>query len=130
MPRWRILRPGYLGTEADRATFRTSRCVGEGRTGVRDPRDFDCGGPGPILQFADFTRHSFQRAGSYTTLEDELWSNERHLALEQARFGDRLGVSQPTDAVPTRQNHGPAELGWEAGLGCEGQPVAERRRES
>jgi two-component system LytT family sensor kinase len=45
-----------------------------------------------ILDFADFTRHSFQRAGSYTTLEDELRSIEHYLVLEQARFGDRLGV--------------------------------------
>ncbi|MBO0846975.1 MAG: histidine kinase [Nocardioides sp.] len=45
-----------------------------------------------ILEFADFTRYSFQRAGSYTTLEDELRSIERYLVLEQARFGDRLGV--------------------------------------
>jgi two-component system LytT family sensor kinase len=45
-----------------------------------------------ILEFADFTRHSFQRAGSYTTLEDELRSIERYLVLEQARFGNRLEV--------------------------------------
>jgi two-component system, LytTR family, sensor kinase len=45
-----------------------------------------------IMEFADFTRHSFQRAGSYTTLEDELRSIERYLSLEQARFGDRLSV--------------------------------------
>jgi two-component system LytT family sensor kinase len=45
-----------------------------------------------ILEFADFTRYSFQRVGSYTTLEDELRSIERYLVLEQARFGDRLGV--------------------------------------
>jgi two-component system LytT family sensor kinase len=47
---------------------------------------------GLILEFADFTRHSLQRAGSYTTLEDELRSIERYLSLEQARFGDRLSV--------------------------------------
>jgi two-component system LytT family sensor kinase len=250
MPRWRLLRPGYLGTEADRATFRTlhtatqmtselrtgltqmsaercvrhlaallgsravavtdttdtlawhgrgqvhmplvgalaERCVAEGATAVRDHRDFACGEPGCalrqaivspltvedtvvgtlmaftptvsaglvratdelarwvsgqlelaeldvartsrmqaevralraqisphfvynalttiasfvrtdpdrarglIMEFADFTRHSFQRAGSYTTLEDELRSIERYLSLEQARFGDRLTV--------------------------------------
>jgi two-component system LytT family sensor kinase len=250
MPRWRLLRPGYLGTEADRTTFRTlhtatlmtsvlrtgltpssaersvrhvatllgcpavaltdtanalawhgrgqahadlvgpvtERCVEDGATAVRDHRDFACGAPGCtlrqaviapltvedtvvgtlqaftpnasaglvratddvaqwvsgqlelaeldvartsrmeaevralraqisphfiynalttiasfvrtdpdrarelILEFADFTRHSFQRAGSYTTLEDELRSIERYLSLEQARFGDRLGV--------------------------------------
>lgn len=47
---------------------------------------------GLIMEFAEFTRHSFQRAGSYTTLEDELRSIERYLSLEQARFGDRLAV--------------------------------------
>ena len=250
MPRWRLLRPGYLGTEADRATFRTlhtatqmtselrtgltqtsaercvrhlarllgsravavtdttgtlawhgrgqmhaplvgalaERCVDEGATAVRDHREFACGQPGCalrhaivaplavedtvvgtlmtftptvsaglvratdelgrwvsgqlelaeldvartsrmeaevralraqisphfvynalttiasfvrtdpdrarglIMEFADFTRHSFQRAGTYTTLEDELRSIERYLTLEQARFGDRLSV--------------------------------------
>jgi two-component system LytT family sensor kinase len=45
------------------------------------------------MEFADFTRHSFQRAGTYTTLEDELRSIERYLSLEQARFGDRLSVT-------------------------------------
>jgi two-component system, LytTR family, sensor kinase len=251
MPRWRLLRPGYLGTESDRATFRTlhtasqmtsvlrtgltegsadqsirhlatllgcpavavtdtvqtlawhgrrgdqghevqgllDRCVHEGTTAVRDHRDFACGEPGCplrhaivaplvvedavvgtlmaftptasaglvratdelarwvsgqlelaeldaartsrmeaevralraqisphfvynalttiasfvrtdpdrarelIMEFADFTRHSFQRAGSYTTLEDELRSIERYLVLEQARFGERLAVT-------------------------------------
>lgn len=250
MPSWRLRRPGYLGTEADRATFRTlhtatlmtsalrtgltessaehcvkhlatllgcpgvaltdtvsalawhgrggeharlagelaERCVADGSTTVRDHRDFSCARPGCplrqavvapltvedtvvgtlqafaptasaglvratdevarwvsgqlelaeldvartsrieaevralraqisphfvynalttiasfvrtdpdrarslILEFADFTRHSFQRHGTYTTLEDELRSIERYLALEQARFGDRLGV--------------------------------------
>jgi two-component system LytT family sensor kinase len=250
MPWWRFLRPGYLGTEADRATFRTlhtatlmtsalrtgltqasaehsvrhlatllgcpavaltdtgsvlawhgsggehssligpvaARCVADGSTAVRDHRDFPCGEPGCtlrqavvapltvedtvvgtlqafapnasvglvratdevarwvsgqlelaeldtartsrmeaevralraqisphfvynalttiasfvrtdpdrarqlILEFADFTRHTFQRHGTYTTLEDELRSIERYLVLEQARFGDRLVV--------------------------------------
>jgi two-component system LytT family sensor kinase len=250
MPWWRFLRPGYLGTEADRATFRTlhtatlmtsalrtgltqssaehsvrhlatllgcpavaltdtrsalawhgtggghaamigplaEKCVADGSTAVRDHRDFPCAEPGCtlrqavvapltvedtvvgtlqaftsdasaalvratdevarwvsgqlelaeldtartsrmeaevralraqisphfvynalttiasfvrtdpdrarqlILEFADFTRHSFQRHGSYTTLEDELRSIEHYLVLEQARFGDRLGV--------------------------------------
>ena len=38
MPRWRLLRPGYLGTEADRATFRTlhtaTQMTSELRTGL------------------------------------------------------------------------------------------------
>ena len=46
-----------------------------------------------LLDFADFTRHSFQRLGDYTTLEEELRSIERYLVLEQARFGDRLQVT-------------------------------------
>jgi two-component system LytT family sensor kinase len=46
-----------------------------------------------LLEFADFTRYSFQRHGEYTTLEEELRSIERYLVLEQARFGDRLGVT-------------------------------------
>ena len=46
-----------------------------------------------LLDFADFTRYSFQRLGEYTTLEEELRSIERYLVLEQARFGDRLEVT-------------------------------------
>jgi two-component system LytT family sensor kinase len=46
-----------------------------------------------LLEFADFTRYSFQRHGEYTTLEEELRSIERYLVLEQARFGERLGVT-------------------------------------
>lgn len=46
-----------------------------------------------LLEFADFTRYSFQKHGEYTTLAEELRSVERYLVLEQARFGDRLGVT-------------------------------------
>jgi two-component system LytT family sensor kinase len=46
-----------------------------------------------LVDFADFTRYSFQRHGEYTTLEEELRNIERYLVLEQARFGDRLGVT-------------------------------------
>jgi two-component system LytT family sensor kinase len=46
-----------------------------------------------LLDFADFTRYSFQRHGEYTTLEEELRCIERYLVLEQARFGDRLAVT-------------------------------------
>jgi two-component system LytT family sensor kinase len=46
-----------------------------------------------LVDFADFTRYSFRRHGEYTTLEEELRSIERYLVLEQARFGDRLGVT-------------------------------------
>jgi two-component system, LytTR family, sensor kinase len=46
-----------------------------------------------LLEFADFTRYSFRRAGEFTTLAEELRSVERYLLLEQARFGDRLQVT-------------------------------------
>ena len=46
-----------------------------------------------LLEFADFTRYSFRRHGEFTTLSEELRSIERYLMLEQARFGDRLGVT-------------------------------------
>ncbi len=45
-----------------------------------------------LLEFADFTRYAFRRGGAYTTLRDELQNIERYLALEKARFGDRLNV--------------------------------------
>ena len=43
-----------------------------------------------LLEFADFTRYAFRRGGEFTRLADELRNVERYLALEQARFGDRL----------------------------------------
>ncbi len=46
-----------------------------------------------LLEFADFTRYSFRRHGEFTTLAEELRSVEQYLMLEQARFGDRLGVT-------------------------------------
>jgi two-component system LytT family sensor kinase len=46
-----------------------------------------------VLEFADFTRYSFRRHGEFTTLAEELRSIERYLALEKARFGDRLQVT-------------------------------------
>ncbi len=46
-----------------------------------------------LLEFADFTRYSFQRHGEFTTLAEELRSIERYLLLEQARFGDRLRIT-------------------------------------
>ncbi len=45
-----------------------------------------------ILEFADFTRYALRRGGAFTTLAEELKNVERYLALEQARFGDRLDV--------------------------------------
>jgi len=46
-----------------------------------------------LLEFADFTRYAFRRGGAFTTLAEELGNIEHYLALEQARFGDRLEVS-------------------------------------
>jgi two-component system LytT family sensor kinase len=46
-----------------------------------------------LVEFADFTRYSFRRHGDFTTLAEELRSIERYLALEKARFGDRLQVT-------------------------------------
>ena len=46
-----------------------------------------------LLDFADFTRYSFRKLGDFTTLEDEMSSIQRYLLLEQARFGERLGVT-------------------------------------
>jgi len=46
-----------------------------------------------LLEFADFTRYSLRRGGAFTTLAEELGNIERYLALEQARFGDRLQIS-------------------------------------
>lgn len=45
-----------------------------------------------VLDFADFTRYSFRRHGDFTTLAEELRSIHSYLALERARFGERLGV--------------------------------------
>ncbi|WP_284305798.1 histidine kinase [Mobilicoccus caccae] len=46
-----------------------------------------------ILEFADFTRYSFRSTGPLVPLADELVNIERYLALEEARFGDRMSVS-------------------------------------
>jgi two-component system, LytTR family, sensor kinase len=45
-----------------------------------------------ILDFAEFTRYSFQAHGEYTTLAEELRSIDRYLTIERARFGERLQV--------------------------------------
>lgn len=45
-----------------------------------------------LLDFADYTRYSFGRHGDYTTLAEELRAVETYLALERARFGERLRV--------------------------------------
>ncbi len=46
-----------------------------------------------IVEFAEFTRYSFRRHGSFTSLSEELRCVDRYLLLERARFGDRLSVS-------------------------------------
>jgi two-component system LytT family sensor kinase len=46
-----------------------------------------------LLEFADFTRYAFRRGGTFTTLAEELGNIEHYLALEKARFGERLQVS-------------------------------------
>jgi two-component system LytT family sensor kinase len=46
-----------------------------------------------VLEFADFTRYSFRRQGEFTTVADELGSIHSYLALERARFGERLRVT-------------------------------------
>jgi two-component system, LytTR family, sensor kinase len=46
-----------------------------------------------LLEFADFTRYSFRRHGQFTTLAEELRSIDTYLALERARFGERLQVT-------------------------------------
>jgi two-component system, LytTR family, sensor kinase len=46
-----------------------------------------------ILEFADFTRYSLSSHGEFSTVADELRCVERYLALEKARFGERLNVS-------------------------------------
>jgi two-component system, LytTR family, sensor kinase len=45
-----------------------------------------------VIEFADFTRYSFRRAGDFTTVAEELRSIHSYLVLERARFGDRLEV--------------------------------------
>jgi two-component system LytT family sensor kinase len=47
-----------------------------------------------LLEFAEYTRYSFRRGAESTTLGDELANADRYLALEAARFGDRLRVKR------------------------------------
>jgi two-component system, LytTR family, sensor kinase len=46
-----------------------------------------------LLEFADFTRYSFRNQGQFTSLAEELRAIDTYLALERARFGDRLDIS-------------------------------------
>ena len=45
-----------------------------------------------LTEFADFTRYAFRRERKYVTLAEELHYVQKYLALEQARFGERLTV--------------------------------------
>ncbi|SNR28370.1 two-component system, LytT family, sensor kinase [Haloechinothrix alba] len=45
-----------------------------------------------LHEFADFTRYSFRQSSMFTTLAEELRNIERYLAIESARFDDRLDV--------------------------------------
>jgi len=51
-----------------------------------------------LLEFAEYTRYSFRPGAESTTLGDELANADRYLALEGARFGDRLQVKKDVDA--------------------------------
>ncbi|RCV55283.1 sensor histidine kinase [Marinitenerispora sediminis] len=48
---------------------------------------------GLLLDFADFARYSFRSSRNLTTLDEELRSIDRYLALERARFGERLRLT-------------------------------------
>lgn len=48
---------------------------------------------GLLLDFADFARYAFRSSRNFTTLDEELRSIDRYLALERARFGERLRIS-------------------------------------
>jgi two-component system, LytTR family, sensor kinase len=46
-----------------------------------------------LLEFADFTRYSFRRSGSMTTVAEELRCIDCYFELEQARFGEQLQLA-------------------------------------
>jgi two-component system, LytTR family, sensor kinase len=46
-----------------------------------------------LLEFADFTRYSFRRSGSMTTVAEELRCIDCYFQLEQARFGEQLQLA-------------------------------------
>lgn len=48
---------------------------------------------GLLLDFADFARYAFRGSRHLTTLDEELRSIDRYLALERARFGERLRIT-------------------------------------
>jgi hypothetical protein len=50
-----------------------------------------------LADFAEYTRYSFRTGPAATTLGAELANVERYLALEQARFDDRLRVTREVE---------------------------------
>jgi two-component system, LytTR family, sensor kinase len=46
-----------------------------------------------LLDFAGFTRYALRGSRQFTTLDEELKSIDRYVALERARFGERLQFS-------------------------------------
>jgi two-component system, LytTR family, sensor kinase len=50
-----------------------------------------------LLEFADFTRYSFRRNESMTTVAEELRCIDCYFQLEQARFGDHLQLAVRVD---------------------------------
>jgi len=50
-----------------------------------------------LLEFADFTRYSFRRNESMTTVAEELRCIDCYFQLEQARFGDHLHLDVRVD---------------------------------
>lgn len=46
-----------------------------------------------LSDFADYLRYSFAGAGDYATLADELQAVQTYLALQRARFDDRLEIT-------------------------------------
>jgi PAS domain-containing protein len=55
-----------------------------------------------LVDFAEFTRYCCGAADAYVTLGEELRNVDRYLTLEQARFGERLQVSQQISAAVLR----------------------------
>lgn len=46
-----------------------------------------------VIEFANFTRYSFRKAGRFTSLGDELRAIESYVLLQEARYGSRLKVT-------------------------------------
>lgn len=46
-----------------------------------------------VIEFANFTRYSFRKAGRFTSLADELRAIESYVLLQEARYGSRLKVT-------------------------------------